>query len=344
MSDIILTGEVIDTTIAFKPSNDSNNKPLPLGTVKVVCFGAAQKTAPRIIYASPYDTTNIRIPLKGERVILIHLAHDYSSPTYSSDKYFYINPMNLQGDVNTNALPGQLNQSAIGNQSAGYSNSVGTPNSISTLGAKSLGKTFKQKPIKHIQPFEGDCYFQGRFGQSIRFGSTVTGDTSIYSKKTSWTGTTNGDPITVISNGHLPNSGKSPVFIIEDINKDKSSIYLTSNQKLNAFQSAQKNFGIGVKPGSLFSGAQIVLNSDRIVINSKSDYIILSGKKSVNISTPKWAMNMDKLFTILEGLIQEVSNLTSGAAFFSTSTGPTGPATNVAKLQKLLIDMKTMKQ
>lgn len=344
MSDIILTGEVIDTTMAFKPSKDADNKPLPLGTVKVACFATTQKTAPRIIYASPYDTTNIRIPLKGERVMIFHLAQDFSSPTFSSNKYYYLNPVNIQGDVNTNALPGQINLSVKSNPSAGYASSIGTPNSISTLGSKSLGKTFKQKSVKHIQPYEGDCYFQGRFGQSIRFGSTISGDTSIYSKKTNWSGTSNGDPITVISNGHVANSGKTPVFIIEDINKDKSSIYLTSNQKLNAFQSAQKNFGIGVKPGSLFSGAQIVLNSDRIVINSKSDYIILSGKKSVNISTPKWAMNMDKLFTILEGLIQEVSNLTSGAAFFSTSTGPTGPATNVAKLQKLLIDIKTMKQ
>lgn len=344
MSDIILTGEVIDTSTAFKPSVDSNNKPLPLGTVKVACFAATQKTAPRIINASPYDTSNIRVPLKGERVMVFYLAHDFSSPTFSSNKYYYLNPTNIQGDVNTNALPGQKNLSATGNVTTGYTNSIGTPNTISTIGKFTLGKTFKQKTIKHIQPFEGDVYLQGRFGQSIRFGSTILGDDSIYSKKTNWNGPTNGDPITIISNGHTPDLSKSNVFTIEDVNKDKSSIYLTSNQKISLFKSSQKNFGLGVKPGSIYTGAQVLITSDRIVLNSKNDYIVLSGKKSVNIATPSWAMDMDKMFTILESLIQEVANLTSGAAFFSTATGPTGPATNIAQIQKLLVDIKTMKQ
>lgn len=344
MSDIILTGEVIDTSTAFKPSVDSNNKPLPLGTVKVACFAATQKTAPRIINASPYDTTNIRVPLKGERVMIFYLAHDFSSPTFSSNKYYYLNPTNIQGDVNTNALPGQKNLSAVGNVAPDYLNTVGTPNTIPTIGQFSLGKTFQQKTIKHIQPFEGDAYLQGRFGQSIRFGSTVLGDDTIYSKKPKWSGPKNGDPITIISNGHAIDPSKSNVFTIEDINKDKSSIYLTSNQKINGFESAQRSFGIGVKPGSLYIGAQALINSDRIVLNSKVDYVILAGKKGVNVATPKWAMDLDKMFTILEGLLQELSNLTSGVANFTTGAGPTGPATNLAQVQQLLIQMKQMKQ
>jgi hypothetical protein len=344
MSDIILTGEVIDTSIAFKPSTDSNNKSLPLGTVKVACFASTQKTAPRIVNASPYDTTNIRVPLKGERVMIFYLAQDFSSPTFSSDKYYYLNPVNIQGDVNTNALPGQKNLTISGNESAKYTDSINTPNVISTLGAFSLGSTFKQKNIKHIQPFEGDAYMQGRFGQSIRFSSTVIGDDTIYSKKPNWSGPTNGDPITIISNGHQSDTSQSNTFTLEDINKDKSSIYLTSNQKISLFQSAQKNFGIGVKPGSLYIGAQTIINSDRIVLNSKTDYVILSGKAGVNVATPQWAMNMDTLFTTLESLVQELVNLATGTAFFSTGAGPTGPATNLANIQKLLTDIKSMKQ
>jgi hypothetical protein len=344
MSDIILTGEVIDTSIAFKPSTDSNNKQLPLGTVKVACFASTQKTAPRIVNASPYDTTNIRVPLKGERVLIFYLAQDFSSTTFSSDKYYYLNPVNIQGDVNTNALPGQKNLSATGKVANSYSTTINTPNIVIGNAAFTLGSTFKQATIKHIQPFEGDAYLQGRFGQSIRFGSTVLGDTSIYSKSPNWTGTRNGDPITIISNGHAVDSSKTISFTIEDINKDKSSIYLTSNQKLGSLQSSQKNIGLGVKPASIFTGAQIVITSDRILLNSKQDYVILSGKKGVNVATPKWAMDMDKLFTTLESLIQELANLTSGTAFFATGVGPTGPATNVAQIQKLLVDIKTMKQ
>ena len=64
----------------------------------------------------------------------------------------------------------------------------------------------------------------------------------------------------------------------------------------------------------------------------------------MNVATNNWAMDLDKLFTTLESLIQEIANLTSGTAFFATGVGPTGPASNVAQIQKLLIDIQTMKQ
>ncbi len=56
------------------------------------------------------------------------------------------------------------------------------------------------------------------------------------------------------------------------------------------------------------------------------------------------AMEMDKMFTILEGLIQQVADLTAGTATFATGVGPTGPATNVADVKKLLTDLKKMAQ
>ena len=50
---------------------------------------------------------------------------------------------------------------------------------------KEWGYTFEQKPkkVENLQPFDGDDLFEGRFGQSIRFGSTVKGDMSVYEKK-----------------------------------------------------------------------------------------------------------------------------------------------------------------
>ena len=55
-------------------------------------------------------------------------------------------------------------------------------------------------------------------------------------------------------------------------------------------------------------------------------------------------MDMDKMFTILEGLIQQLADLTSGTATFATGVGPTGPATNVAQVQQLLTELKQMAQ
>ena len=55
-------------------------------------------------------------------------------------------------------------------------------------------------------------------------------------------------------------------------------------------------------------------------------------------------MDMDKMFTILEGLIQQLADLTAGTATFATGVGPTGPATNVAQVQQLLTELKQMAQ
>jgi predicted RNA methylase len=53
---------------------------------------------------------------------------------------------------------------------------------------------------------------------------------------------------------------------------------------------------------------------------------------------------MDKMFTLLESLVQQLADLTAGTATFATGVGPTGPATNVADVQKLLTDLKLMAQ
>ena len=51
-----------------------------------------------------------------------------------------------------------------------------------------------------------------------------------YSESGNWRGSRNGDPILVLSNGRQYKENKK--FVTEDINTDKSSLYLTSTQKL----------------------------------------------------------------------------------------------------------------
>ena len=130
--------------------------------------------------------------------------------------------------------------------------------------------------------------YEGRFGQSLRLGTTSKSK-SIY--KNSWSTVGNeGDPITILRNGQpLKSSDKGWVPIVEDINKDLSSIYLTSYQKLNNFNVASRelynSYKIKPTPPSQYSNPQIVLNSDRIIINAKSDHILMSSQKSIGMST-----------------------------------------------------------
>jgi hypothetical protein len=59
--------------------------------------------------------------------------------------------------------------------------------------------------IESILPFEGDYILEGRFGNTLRFGST----NKINTGENFWSDSgKNGDPITILTNGHKFGSGK----------------------------------------------------------------------------------------------------------------------------------------
>ena len=128
-----------------------------------------------------------------------------------------------------------------------------------------LGDYFTEKElIKPLLPYEGDYILEGRFGNSIRFGSTTkkfeaetdptTGEQVQSNLNNEWTvnslgrkGSNRpkgfedgkiGDPITIIRNEQVaprdellfPQDRKGWIPTVENINGDGSSIYMTSNQ------------------------------------------------------------------------------------------------------------------
>jgi hypothetical protein len=88
---------------------------------------------------------------------------------------------------------------------------------------------------------------------------------------------------------------------IEDINQDLSSIYLTSNQKINVFYSNNLSDSFNLlnlvykNPSqsdiyqltynSGFTDPQIILNSNRLVFNAKTDPIILKSPQVIHLSS-----------------------------------------------------------
>ena len=131
---------------------------------------------------------------------------------------YYLPPLAIQKSPTLNGLP--VN---ISNDSGKYY----------------TGLYFRERNIRPLQPYEGDIIFEGRFGQSIRFGSTV--DNMLTLPQAPWShGNRNviGDPITIIRNGQSLigdiNEQKTD-HIVEDLNNDNSAIYLCSNQQLLDF-------------------------------------------------------------------------------------------------------------
>ena len=330
--------EVKDTKIAFKPFTDEFENEWPLGTIRIQ-VSAGSKDRAVFEYAAPFSFCR-RIPLIGEQILVFKAPSFFSLGGLANDSiFYYIDPIAIQGSVNYNILPDN-NVSYI-QPSANYTKAVAP--TVTTNTVFKPGANFKEQNIKQLQPYEGETLVEGRFGNSIRIGTTYTNYGTTYQVNPTYKTTQDGSPILILRNG-TSTAGAGKTYVVEDIEKDKSSIYLTSNQTLNAFKGAQSKVGTGVKLLSQFKDPQIALSSDRIVLNAKRDNIILVSKTDVVVATPKWQMQLDKLFTLMETFINEVNKVLSGQQPLPTGVGPTGPAPNVAQLQKVLSELKTMKQ
>jgi hypothetical protein len=148
----------------------------------------------------------------------------------------------------------------------------------------SLGITFYENPdVRPLIPYEGDNILGGRQGSSLRFSSTTLGVTPA----NEWSEIGGEyDPITVLTNGLDYDPNKS--YYVEQINKDKSSIYLTSTQKIPLITDKTgvlNNLTNPINVPDYGISSQIILNSDRVVLNSKKDEVMIFAKTNVEINT-----------------------------------------------------------
>jgi hypothetical protein len=291
----------------------------------VVSYGGSRGR--RLIPCSPLSVNTQHIPLLGEVVYLIEGISDDASSISPVEKWYYVSPIALHRNINHNALEDlyERNESSAGSLT---SVSAGIPNSNSSQSPTEFGTGFVELPtLSQLQPYPGDIIFEGRFGQSLRFGHTPNGigvetkRLSAASKTPSWSSDKDESPITIIRNGVTTNSGYNK-FIIEDINKDASSIWLTDQQTINLTLSNKT--ALGITPVSTYKSPQVIVNSDRVVINSKKDSVIISGKKTVNISTPNWKADMNEMFNQIEAIKNQLTSI--NIALAAAATGLTATA------------------
>ena len=279
----------------------------------------------------PVDINIKRIPLVGEQVVVVAAKDAEVNPNKKSSKKYFLNVLPIQNNIHNNSLP-EANSNRLSNSLVSYFNTItGTPN-ISKKSEVSLGKGFEERTdVGSLQPFIGDVLLEGRFGHSLRFGySPKESDTT---QSPSWESSNVSDPITILSNGR--EGGSYNKFSIEDVNKDLSSIWMGSSQRIKLEPS--NKFTLGVTPQNSYNKPQLIFNSDRVVINSKSDSVLISGGKSVNISTKSWKADMDEIFNQLEVVVTELSKAASVMVGL-------GIPINVASLSKAVASLKLMKQ
>jgi hypothetical protein len=252
-------------------------------------------TTSEISYALPYDSQLKTYPLVNEIVLLFSLPNQQMGVNTANQSYFYLKPLGIWNHPHHDAYP-NLVTSNNPQQSQDYkATDQGVVRRV-TDGSTEVElnspvnpsqNTFVEKADIHpLMPYMGDSLLEGRHGQSLRFGSTAKSKSEI---NNNWSSVgTNGDPITILRNGQPTKvSDKGWIPIVENISQDLSSIYLTSYQKI-PFSIANENFVSYTTPPALpaqFTNPQIILNSDRVVINAKNDSILISGQNSVGLSS-----------------------------------------------------------
>jgi hypothetical protein len=188
-----------------------------------------------------------------------------------------------------------------------------------------------------LQPYRGDILLAGRYGNSLRLSSTIP--TTDYDVQPNWTGKTVTDPIIILSNTTYTNTDRK--YVVENIEQDVSSLYLTSTQTVPIVLSNNLE-----SYTSAFNGSQLIATADRIILRAKTDIAILDSKEGIILNTDGDVLigsdaasepipHGNVLVEILQELISAI-----GAG----STSPGGPCTpnGVAQLQNALTKLNSL--
>ena len=145
-----------------------------------------------------------------------------------NEQHYYTSIINRKNNVNENSIPGV---------STGYVQNT------------KYGETFKRQDIRRVKVCEGEIVYEGRFGNSIKLGCNHKNNT----------------PNIRIRAGQQEPPEDFGAVVEENINEDKSSIYLSTDETIELD-------GLGARnkfPAESVKGNSIVMNSDKIFFNSE---------------------------------------------------------------------------
>ena len=255
-----------------------------LGTIEYETVATPNSSTQLLPVAKPLDPTFRSFPLINEIVYILALPNTDIGEFSTTKIQYYISTVGLWNHPHHNACPQNSNILPPSQQKDYVQTQLGSVRRVTDQSTEIfLGKTFVERGDIHpLLPFEGDKILEGRWGNSIRLGSTVKNTLNTWSSVGE-----NGDPITIIRNGQGNQTDEGWIPTIEDINNDDTSIYFTSTQKIPLEASSTSYSSYSSNPPTTpneYAGKQLLLNSGRLVFNSTEDHILLSSIKTVNIN------------------------------------------------------------
>lgn len=359
-SGIIEAAEVID--VVLNSSHAAYTGPASIGNIYVRRLKQDyNRHSNSAIIAHPFFPNQRYHPLRFE-IVLLFKGPSTLSTRGEHEIYYYISAYSIWGLANHNGIP--FIASNHNRESADAYNNAGTFSNLHEKASEAsieLGDTFIDKAnVPTPQPYEGDNIYFGRWGNVLRFGSTVKNSTPV----NTWSSAGgDGDPIIILSNT-LPTSDRMGQVSVEDINDLDASIYMCSTQKID-LESATSDYSAykshPEKPNA-YAGKQVLINSDRLIFNSKASDILLFANKtiglsaveSVNISAGKaFVANAEKYYlgvnatepiilgdtavSWLKELVAAIKAIT-----VPTGTGPSGVPVNLPQFEQLLAKLNKL--
>jgi hypothetical protein len=270
-----------------------------IGTIFYLDIEVSNNNLNNSLTAKPLLSNSKNYPLVNEFILLFKLPNNQIFFNESNDtSYYYLNPISIWNNPHLNAYPNvELSSTTQPSEEKSYQaieQGQTRKSSSETINysynSPLVGGTFVERSNIHpLLAFAGDIITEGRWGNSIRFGSTAKSDSILYGNNWSNTGE-NGNPITIIRNGQPTDASKEGYLpIVEDINKDLSSIYLTSNQEIPLKTTITNNPSIKDNtPESLgsYQGSQVMLNSSRLVFNANSKgSMLLNSEGAISLTS-----------------------------------------------------------
>lgn len=242
------------------------------------------------------DTLNIAYPVSSE-IEEFPLCNEIVHVFKSLNRWYYTRTVNL-GNKPTNQAARTL-QKELGprqNPSQRVEENERTryaPQNITQTTSK-LGQYFQDiNGVYKLRHWEGDKIIQGRSGQSIRFGTSWDNQVpNSQTHNTKFRGSRQSPNILMMvgPDPEAPRSVDTPYGrIVEDINKDKSSIWMTSNQIIPLNTSTKNALSIHGKSvpdyPSTYEGNQIVINTSQFIVNTKDRKILFHSAAGIHNTT-----------------------------------------------------------
>ena len=342
VKSVILTSD--DENLKKLHAGRENYEELSLEYIGAITVRKVQDNISRTdsgVIIQPLDRNNTDFPIVGETVDLISNGGVIYYRRQSSTN---INIGNASEDVDLLVYPREQSQTKPNASDYKETGETGTPNTNTQTNQNrknKFGKYFEYQKINALKPYEGDKIIQSRFGQSIRF-SGYNNPNNVFS------------PTIIIRNLQGTTDTKINSIIEEDVNTDGTVIVIGSGEYKSNF-SATTNITptkFSEYPNEL-KGNQFILNSDRILISSKSGQMIFHSKGNYGfISDGKFSIDNglgadldfggDVNITTTRTNSNVLINSGTGRIFLNTNTS--GKSPNTSKSNEPLVRGNTLKE